>query len=106
MWWGVAAFVWISTGVWRLLAGTEKPTAYYLQNHLFLGKMALLVIILMLEIWPIVTLIRWRRLAAAGELPDTRTAPALARISFAQTALVVCMVFLAVAMARGYGALS
>jgi hypothetical protein len=39
MWWGIAAFIWIGTGLWRLLAGLEKDTSYYLHNHLFLTKM-------------------------------------------------------------------
>jgi putative membrane protein len=103
-WWGVAAFLWIGTGVWRLLAGLEKDTGYYFQNHLFLTKMALLVLILVLEVWPMITLIKWRRRVTAGEPPVTKTARALARISFAQAGLVVLMVFLAAAMARGYGA--
>lgn len=103
-WWGVAAFMWIGTGVWRLLAGLEKDTGYYFQNHLFLTKMALLVLILVLEVWPMITLIKWRRRVTAGEQPVTKTARALARISFAQAGLVVLMVFLAAAMARGYGA--
>lgn len=103
MWWGVAAVLWISTGLWRLLAGLEKDTAYYFQNHLFLTKMALLGIVLALEIWPMITLIRWRRQVVGGELPATTVAPVLSRISFAQAGLVVVMIFLAAAMARGYG---
>jgi putative membrane protein len=103
MWWGIAAFLWIGTGVWRLFAGLEKHTGYYFQNHFFLTKMGLLGIILVLEVWPMITLIRWRRQVMAGTLPGTRVATAMARISFAQAALVVLMVFLAAAMARGYG---
>jgi putative membrane protein len=102
-WWGIAAFLWIGTGLWRLLAGLEKSTAYYFQNHFFLTKMGLLVVILILEVWPMITLIKWRRRVRAGGLPVTSAAPALARISFAQAVLVVLMVFLASAMARGYG---
>src|SRR5205085_3424699 len=59
-WWGAAALLWISTGLWRLVAGTEKDTAYYMQNHAFFAKMGALGILLLLEIWPMVTLIRWR----------------------------------------------
>jgi putative membrane protein len=103
MWWGIAAFLWIGTGLWRLLAGLEKNTGYYFQNHLFLAKMGLLGIILILEVWPMITLIKWRRTVRAGALPITRAAPALARISFAQAVLVMLMVFLASAMARGFG---
>jgi putative membrane protein len=101
--WGFAAVLWISTGLWRLLAGLEKGTGYYLQNHIFLTKMALLVLVLLLEIRPMITLIRWRRAVARREAPDTRAAPMLARISFVQAGLIVLMVFAAAAMARGMG---
>ena len=101
--WGLAAVLWISTGLWRLLAGLEKGTGYYLQNHLFLTKMALLALVLLLEIRPMITLIRWRRTVSRGEAPDTRAAPLLARISFMQAWLIVLMVFAATAMARGMG---
>jgi putative membrane protein len=74
-WWGIAAFLWIGTGLWRLLAGLEKSTAYYFQNHFFLTKMGLLVVILILEVWPMITLIKWRRRVRAGGLPVTSAAP-------------------------------
>jgi putative membrane protein len=101
--WALAALLWISTGLWRLLAGLEKGTAYYLHNHIFLGKMGLFVLILLLEVWPMITLIRWRRRVSRSELPDTRIAPRLAQISLVQAGLVVLMVFAATAMARGMG---
>jgi putative membrane protein len=101
--WGLAAVLWISTGLWRLLAGLEKGTGYYLQNHLFLTKMALLALVLLLEIRPMITLIRWRRTVSRGEAPDTRAAPLLARISFVQAWLIGLMVFAAAGMARGMG---
>ena len=99
--WGLAALLWIGSGVWRLLGGTEKPTDYYLHNHIFLTKMALLLLILILELRPMVTLIRWRSQVGRGELPDIQAAPGLARISFIQAGIVVLMVFAATAMARG-----
>jgi putative membrane protein len=102
--WGLAAVLWIGTGVWRLLAGLEKPTAYYLHNGMFMAKMGFLLLILLLEIRPMLTLIRWRRQVGAGTTPDTRIAGRLARISFIQAALVVLMVLAATAMARGIGA--
>jgi putative membrane protein len=102
--WGLAALLWISTGLWRLLAGLEKGSGYYLHNHVFLTKMALLLLVLLLEVRPMLTLIQWRRRVAGGELPDTSTAPLLARISFVQAGLIVLMVFAATGMARGIGA--
>jgi putative membrane protein len=106
--WGVAAILWIGTGLWRALAGTEKTPSYYWHNHVFLAKMGLLVVILLLEIWPMVTLIRWRVAVSRHEFPTEEDigakARAIARISDVQTLLVVMMVVAAVLMARGYGA--
>jgi putative membrane protein len=102
--WGGAAALWIVTGVWRLLAGLEKPTGYYFANHVFLTKMGLLLLILLLEISAIRTLTRWRRLARAGQPIDTAAGERLAKISFVQAWLVVLMVLAATAMARGIGA--
>jgi len=102
--WGFAALLWLGTGVWRLLAGLEKSTEYYLHNHVFLTKMGLFLLIFALEISPMLTLIRWRRLTAAGQPVDTGGARRMATISFVQAGLVVLMVFAATAMARGIGA--
>jgi putative membrane protein len=101
--WGIAAAVWISTGLLRAFGGWEKGTAYYLHNHAFLTKMALLVLVLALEVWPAVTFIRWRIRQARGEAVDTSRAPTFALISTVQAAMVVAMVFAATAMARGLG---
>jgi putative membrane protein len=102
--WGAAAALWLGTGVWRLLAGLEKPTGYYLANHLFLTKMGLFLAILALEISPMLTLIRWRRLVRLGQPLDTSSARRMSTISFVQAWLIVLMVLAATAMARGIGA--
>jgi putative membrane protein len=102
-WWGIAAAIWISTGVWRLLAGTEKPTGYYLHNHVFWTKMAALALILVLEVGPMVTLTRWRMQLASGHPPALAPARTFSRMSYVQVALVVVMVLAATAMARGLG---
>jgi putative membrane protein len=102
--WGVAALLWIATGLTRAFGGLEKGTAYYVHNEFFLAKMALLVVILALEIWPMTTLIRWRIQLARKEQVRTEPARRLAQISTLQAFLVVAMVFLATAMARGLGA--
>jgi putative membrane protein len=102
-WWGIAAFVWITTGVARAFGGFEKGTFYYVHNDLFWTKMALLVGILALELQPMIALIAWRRTVARGQNPDTRRASRFARFSFTQAGLVVLMVLAATAMARGYG---
>ena len=102
-WWGAAAILWIGTGLWRLFGSTEKDTSYYLHNHVFWTKMALLAVILVLEVGPAMTLGRWRRNVAKGEPVDTRAAARLAGISVIEAGIVVLMVLAATAMARGYG---
>jgi putative membrane protein len=101
--WGVAALLWISTGLWRVLAGLEKPASYYVQNHIFWTKMGLLVVVIALEIVPAMTLARWRRQSARGAALDMDQAPRIARISLIQAGFTVLMVLAATAMARGLG---
>jgi putative membrane protein len=101
--WGVAALLWIVTGLLRAFAGFEKGTDYYLGNDAFILKMALLILILLLEIWPMVTLIRWRMQTRRQTLDNTSAAGGMATISWVQSVLVILMVFAATAMARGLG---
>jgi putative membrane protein len=98
-WWGAAAGLWLATGLWRLLAGTEKATAYYVSNHVFLAKMGMFVMVFVLELGPMFTLIRWRR----GMQPDAAVAKRISTISYIECVLVIAIVVAAVAMARGYG---
>src|SRR5439155_14373729 len=65
--WGAAAILWIVTGLWRLFGATEKSTTYYLHNRAFYVKMGLFILIFILEVWPMVTLIRWRFADGRGE---------------------------------------
>jgi putative membrane protein len=100
--WAVAAVLWIATGLWRAFGGLEKGSFYYLHDHAFHAKMGLLILILLLEIWPMATLIRWRIRARRGLAVDIHVAPLLGRVSYVQALLVVLMVFAATAVARGY----
>ena len=68
--------------------------------------MGFLVIILALEVWPMVTLIRWRVAAARGRRawqPVPSIAKRIATISYLEAVLVIAMVVAAVMVARGYG---
>ena len=102
-WWGLAAAVWIVTGVIRAFGGFEKGSFYYLHNHFFWMKMVLLAVILALEIGPMINLVKWRAQIRRGEVPDTRAAARMSRISFILAGLVVLMVIAATGMARGFG---
>lgn len=101
--WGIAALVWISTGLLRAFAGLEKGSTFYLSSPFFIVKMGLLVVILALEIWPMTTFIRWRIARRRGREPDTSVAGRLFAINQVQVVLVVVMVFAASLMARGVG---
>jgi putative membrane protein len=102
-WWGIAAVLWIGSGLVRAFGGLEKGSMYYLHNHVFWTKMALLGLVLLLEVAPMVTLIRWRVALRRGQLPDTSLAGRFARTSYLQAGLIALMVLAATAMARGYG---
>ena len=101
--WGVAALLFVATGLARAFGGLEKGTAFYLGSHLFWTKMALFVAIVVLEIWPMLTFLAWRRARGRGARPDTSRARALYVVNHVQMLLAVLMVFVASFMARGYG---
>ena len=101
-WWGVAAVLWLATGLTRLLAATDRPVTYYLQNPLFHLKMGLFVLVLALEVWPMITLIRWRRAMGRNQTAAFGAARRIARISTIEAFLIVLMVFVAAALARGF----
>ena len=67
--------------------------------------MGLFLLILLLEFWPMLTFMRWRRSFRTGESAErlmTRGAGRrIATISHLEALLVIVMVFVAVALARG-----
>jgi putative membrane protein len=101
--WGVAALLWLATGLLRAFGGLEKGSAYYLHNGLFHAKLTCFVLIWALEIWPMVTLIRWRLQRKKGQTPDVRRARLFFIFNHIELALAVTMVFLAAFMVRGFG---
>jgi putative membrane protein len=101
--WGIAALLWIATGLLRAFAGLEKGTAFYLNSNLFWLKMALFVAIVLLEIRPAMTFMRWRADIRRGRTPNTSSARTLAGVSHAEMAIAAVIVFVAAFMARGFG---
>jgi len=101
--WGIAALLWIVTGLLRAFAGLAKGADFYLHSPLFWTKMALFLVVLLLEIRPMLTFIRWRIKLGRGETVDTAVAPALYIHNHIELAIVVVMVFVASLMARGVG---
>jgi len=99
--WGVTAIVLIVTGVMRAFGGFEKGGAYYLHEPLFHLKMTALLAILLIEISPMLALIRWRATLAQGGAIDLTRARRFAWMSDLEAALVMVMVISASGMARG-----
>jgi len=101
--WAMAALLWISTGLVRAFGGLEKGSHFYLTSPLFWVKMALFAATLLLEIWPMITFIRWRLVRRRGGVPDTTRVRHLYVINHVEMGLVVVIVFVASFMARGLG---
>jgi len=101
--WGLAALLWLGTGLARAFGGLEKGTEYYITHPLFLTKMVLFVIVVLLEVRPAMTLVRWRRRYRSGAELELGPARWMAMISSVQGGIVVVIVFLATAIARGIG---
>ncbi len=99
--WGVAAALWLITGLVRAFGGLEKGSDYYLHNTAFWIKIGLFVSVWLLELIPMITLIRWRM--GRGTVGDPATLDRIAQISWIETAIVVAIPFVAAAMARGVG---
>lgn len=102
-WWAAAAVLWLVSGPWRAFGELEKGTAFYVANRLFHVKFGLFLLIVLLEIAPMVALIRWRSALRRGAAPDLSRARLYARLSDLQAALVIVIVVLAAFMARGFG---
>lgn len=99
--WGLSAALWLGTGIWRAFGGLEKGSDYYLHNTAFLIKMSCFILVFALELKPMITFIRWRSLQAKKEAIDISIAPSLARVSFIELILLIPIVAMATAMARG-----
>src|SRR5262245_20627297 len=99
--WGVAAVLWLATGLTRVLGEFDKTIVFYVYNGFFRLKMALFLGLVALEIWPMATFIRWRVAVRRGAAPDTSQVVALRRVNALEVLLVVAIVFVAAMMARG-----
>lgn len=100
--WGIAAALLLATGLLRAFAGLEKGSAFYLASPLFWVKLGLFVLVVVLEVRPMVTFIRWRRDLGRGRVPDTSAARTLSHVNHAELAIAGAVVFVASFMARGF----
>lgn len=98
--WGVAALLWITSGLGRVFFGGKEPTFYW-RNGFFWAKLALFGVVFALELAPMVTFIRVRRARRQGVALPQFSVEVYRRINAAELALVVMIVFVAAFMARG-----
>jgi uncharacterized membrane protein len=98
--WGIAAALWIASGLGRVFFG-GKERAFYWHNGFFWVKLALFALVFALEIVPMTTFIRVRVALGRKTALPRFSAESLRRINSAETILVVAIVFIAAFMARG-----
>lgn len=101
--WGLAAMTWVGSGLWRALAGTDKPWDYYANHGMFWVKMGLFGLMFLLEIGPMVVLIQWRVQKARGRPMTLEHGSWIALLSAVEVGVVLAMAFVATLMARGIG---
>jgi len=99
--WGLAALLWIVTGLGRAFGRLEKTPDFYLRNGFFWVKMALFALVLALEIRPMLTFLRWRSAARGGTTPPPADLRTLIALNDAEVAIVCVIPFAAALMARG-----
>ena len=98
--WGIAAGLWIASGLARVFFGGKEPDFYW-HNGWFWVKLALFGVVFGLELTPMMTFIRVRSARRdRTALPQFRV-ETLRRINSAEMGLVVIIVFVAAFMARG-----
>jgi putative membrane protein len=98
--WGVAALLWITTGLARVFFGGREP-AFYWSNGFFWVKMTLFALVFVLELAPMTTFIRVRAARRRGTPLPRFSVDTFHRINAIETGLVVAIVFAAGFMARG-----
>ena len=98
--WGIAAGLWIASGLARVFFG-GKETSFYWHNGFFWIKMALFGLVFALELVPMMTFIRVRAAQRRGSALPQFPIETYRRINTAELVLVVAIVFVAAFMARG-----
>jgi putative membrane protein len=98
--WGIAALLWIASGLARVFLG-GKETVFYWRNGFFWIKMMLFAIIFLLELKPMTTFMRVRSAQRRGTTLPQLQVEILRQINAAELALVVVIVLVAAFMARG-----
>jgi putative membrane protein len=98
--WGIAAILWITSGLLRVFYGGREP-GFYWRNGFFWVKLALFAGVFALELAPMTTFIRVRIARRRGAPIPRFPVDLYRRINAAELGLVVTIVVAAAFMARG-----
>ena len=98
--WGIAAALWMASGLARLFLGGKEPDFYW-HNGLFWVKLGLFGLVFALELTLMVTFMRVRTARRRGTALPVFSVDAFRLINSIETALVIAIVFVAAFMARG-----
>ena len=98
--WGVAAALWLASGLARVFWGGKTPDFYW-RNGLFWTKLALFGLVFLIELRPMITFIRVRSARRRATPLPSFSIDTYRRINAVEIALVVAIVFVAAFMARG-----
>ena len=98
--WGMAAVLWIISGLLRVFYGGREP-GFYWRNGFFWVKLALFAGVFALELSPMITFIRVRIARRRGTAIPRFPVDLYRRINAAELGLVVTIVVVAAFMARG-----
>jgi putative membrane protein len=98
--WGIAAGLWVASGLARLFFGGKEPSFYW-HNGFFWLKLTLFGLVFLLELTPMMTFIRVRSAQRRGGALPQFSVETFRRINAAEMALVIVIAFVAAFMARG-----
>lgn len=98
--WGIAAGLWMASGIARVFYGGKSPR-FYTHNQFFWIKMALFAVVFLLELAPMIAFRRVRAARRRHQPPPQVPLKLFQRINTVEIALVIVMVVVAAFMARG-----
>ena len=98
---GIIASLIIVVGVCRVIYGV-KGAQYYLHNPWFWSKMAAIVVVALLSIFPTIAILRWRKSAGnePGFFPAERSIASVRRYLMAELGFLAVVIVCAATMAR------
>ncbi|MCE2852671.1 MAG: DUF2214 family protein [Roseiflexaceae bacterium] len=102
LWYGVSAVMLLVAGVLRVIYG-GKGYQFYVESTLFWVKMALVLIISILSIYPTIRYIRWGTIAEGGMVVPDAEFMRIRSLLRIQVIGVLLVLLVAPAMARGMG---